>query len=361
MFDGTWCVGTNMLAHNYLLEPHSADEIRARMREVRKLDALRITIRGPSISITGSAGRAEGTLAGEQRGRDRFVRVDWKPGTTPVLFTGEAMTYEQIPDGVFLEWSNHGYLLMPSTSPHCVASESVPTDRPAPPNAAPASWVAAPPSEWPQIVLTNEATFNGASPLEGASSFLVEIEGRVYAATAKHLIGSDAGVEPEIALSQFDKKLILWRLHPRTRPTAAAVASRLAMKQLDRAESYDWLLMDVEPQDRAKLPATVLTIRATAVQLGERVHLIGCEYRDRQCAQRVFEGRVTGRMGHNFRFELANGVHLFGFSGAPIVDTHGQVVGVMTVQFSAFKIGDEHLEAGGQDGSLGLQLFAAPR
>jgi hypothetical protein len=53
------------------------------------------------------------------------------------------------------------------------------------------------PREWPQLVLTNRAEFNGHTPLQGASAFLIKtLDGRTLAATAKHLIGANGGVEP---------------------------------------------------------------------------------------------------------------------------------------------------------------------
>src|SRR3954470_7083287 len=60
------------------------------------------------------------------------------------------------------------------------------------------SWMADAPAKWPQFVLTNKATFSGHTALGGASAFLVRVpDGRVLAATAKHLIGEAGGVEPE--------------------------------------------------------------------------------------------------------------------------------------------------------------------
>ena len=53
----------------------------------------------------------------------------------------------------------------------------------------PEDWASKPITEWPQIVLTNSAEFNGHTPLEGASSFLLQNDTRgVFAATAKHLL-----------------------------------------------------------------------------------------------------------------------------------------------------------------------------
>src|SRR5262249_42271543 len=131
------------------------------------------------------------------------------------------------------------------------------------------------------------------------------------------------------------------------------------MKDLPRAAQKDWLFMILDTSDKAKLPAEPLVPRRHPVGLRESVYLIGCEYRDVSCQQRVYSGRVTGRMGDNFRFELEQPVRIRGFSGAPILDGRGHLIGVMPVQFVPFTIGEDSLEAGGQDASLGLELLAA--
>ncbi len=60
-------------------------------------------------------------------------------------------------------------------------------------------WISREPEDWPQIVLTNHAEFHGHTPLDGASGFLIRTEDdRVFAATARHLIGLEGGVEPGI-------------------------------------------------------------------------------------------------------------------------------------------------------------------
>jgi hypothetical protein len=66
---------------------------------------------------------------------------------------------------------------------------------------------------------------------------------------------------------------------------------------------------------------------------------------------------VTARSGHSFRYELDRPIVLPGFSGAPIVDAHGRVVGVMSVWFTPFTIGLAYLEGGGQDATVARKLL----
>jgi len=66
-----------------------------------------------------------------------------------------------------------------------------------------------------QVLLTNSAQFTGHSELNGASSFLVKYHNKVYAITAKHLIGEAGGVEPEIKINELNKYFKRWKMFPR--------------------------------------------------------------------------------------------------------------------------------------------------
>jgi len=61
-------------------------------------------------------------------------------------------------------------------------------------------------------------------------------------------------------------------------------------------------------------------------------------------------GVITKRAaGDRFRYDIDSPVDIRGFSGAPIIDEKGYVVGVMTVWFDPKMSGDNFLEAGGED------------
>src|SRR5262245_52243322 len=95
------------------------------------------------------------------------------------------------------------------TAAACQRSEPTSSDPPPSPSAAPTPpptpaepWASRPPREWPQLVLTNRAEFQGSTPLHGASAFLIKTQdGRTLAATAKHLLGQNGGVEPEVSVA----------------------------------------------------------------------------------------------------------------------------------------------------------------
>lgn len=237
----------------------------------------------------------------------------------------------------------------------CQCSEPTPSDPPSAPPAIPAPppppaepWASRPPREWPQLVLTNRAEFQGSTPLHGASAFLVKTQdGRTLAATAKHLIGQNGGVEPEVSVAAFDGAIRSWRMFPRTLPDQLAEAGKVAADGLDNPR-FDWLILTLKDTGQP-LPATPMRLRERPAEVGEEVYLVGCPYDEAACKQNVYAGKVTARNGHRFRYDIDPPVDLRGFSGAPVVDRAGHVVGVMTVWFQPRMQGEKDLEAGGED------------
>ena len=222
----------------------------------------------------------------------------------------------------------------------------------------PAGWAAKPQDQWPQIVMTNDASFNGHTPLRGASSFLIRwSSGEILAATAQHLLGENGGVEPQVTLAQLDSSLKSWIMYPRTRPDRAVRILGSASISNPPALS-DWVLLHVDTKSSKVQP---LTLRKTPVKVGERVHLIGVTYAEPDVMQKVYTGTVTARARDRFRYDIAPHVDIRGFSGAPIVDDAGHLVGVMTVWFQPKLDGDLFTEAGGEDAAAALTIYKAAK
>ncbi|REG26514.1 trypsin-like peptidase [Archangium gephyra] len=367
-FAGSWCIASQPLVYNFLLDEHTPEEIRAWMREVRALELVRVHVQGESITLEQPPhAPSKGTLVFGGKGKEATVRVRWNGPAAQTFLPDRPIPYEVNEHGIRLEWKDPWFLLISAASPNCmqadqatVLGQQAPFTPPSGSNPPAMRWAKSPPQKWPQLVLTNEVRFREpASEMSGASAFLFSAGGRTYAGTVAHLLGESGGVEPPVPLAQLDARLESWTLSVRTRPKPSVRATRLAMKELERAQDSDWLLLEVEP--KKELPATPLTVRKTPVALGERVFLVGCEYRERNCRQRVFSGRVSGRAGNGvFRYVLETPVVLRGFSGAPIVDANGHLAGVMTIQFPAFNVDGEYLEGGGLDASLALEFLKQP-
>jgi hypothetical protein len=219
-------------------------------------------------------------------------------------------------------------------------------------------WIATPSTEWPQIVLTNDAEFNGHSSLQGASSFLIKTDdNRVLAATAAHLLGSAGGVEPAVPIDQLASRIQSWKMHPRTMPDVSVEITSTGVKGLER-KNLDWLILSIKKIEQ--LPAYPLRLRKEPVGIGEPVYLIGCPYAEQDCKQKVYAGVVKERAyGDLCGYDLNSPVDIRGFSGAPILDANGYVVGVMMVWFEPKMAGDNFLEAGGQDAAFIYELVNA--
>ena len=95
------------------------------------------------------------------------------------------------------------------------------------------------------------------------------------------------------------------------------------------------------------------------MRVGETVYLVGVPYSDRSSAQKVYKGVVTARPKDNyFTYEFAPPVHIAGFSGAPIVDEKGLLVGHGVSMSPELKQKDDlEVEFGGEDASLALELW----
>ncbi|MDB5295457.1 MAG: hypothetical protein JWO31_1440 [Phycisphaerales bacterium] len=220
------------------------------------------------------------------------------------------------------------------------------------------AWAKLPPARWPQLVLTNEATFNGHAPLHGASAFLVRMPGGVVAVgTAKHLIGEAGGVEPPVTLADLDQALTGWRAFPRTRPKAAVEAKGRAVTPNGEGR-HDWLLLNLS-DPKAALPATPLVPRLRPAAVGETVYLVGVSYADRGAVQNVYKGTVTARPSkHYFEYEFAPPVRIAGFSGAPIVDADGLLVGHgVNRSANPKQVNGKEVQFGGEDADLALSLW----
>jgi hypothetical protein len=193
---------------------------------------------------------------------------------------------------------------------------------PAAPATQPArpAWMDRDPAQWPQVLLTNEAKLKPDLRIDGASGFLLRLpNGAVVAATARHVLGDQTRLE------DLNASILSWAMYPRTMVSRRVALHKLALKTQGLGD-LDCVFMTVTPTHN--WPVAVLPARSTPVHAGETVYLLAVPY-DQNRAQNVYKGIVTSRQKeHDFAYQMDSTPDHRGFSGAPILDDRGNLVGV---------------------------------
>lgn len=174
-----------------------------------------------------------------------------------------------------------------------------------------------------QILLTNRAEFNGHSSLIGASAFLIECEGKIIAVTAKHLIGEDGGVYPPIKTLNLNSVLKEWKLFSRNGGSDTIFIDKL----LNIEENKKDILFFSTNINATSIYA--LKVRKEPLKEREPFFVIGCQYSDNNCKQKLFKVSFYMKASGEFLFKGMKGIDLSGFSGAPVVDRDGNAIGVL--------------------------------
>ncbi|MES2773229.1 MAG: trypsin-like peptidase domain-containing protein [Bacteroidota bacterium] len=180
-----------------------------------------------------------------------------------------------------------------------------------------------------QVLLTNHAVFTKDRELNGASAFLVRYKDSVYAVTAKHLLGPDGGVEPAVSLIQLYGDVKSWKLYPRqpvnpATDTVTVNAARLDYSEMPR--SSDAVILSTVDFKSGIEP--LVPNFATPAE-GDTMYLIGCPYSDKECRQNSYKMTFKSQDKGMVLCQIFSEVDLRGFSGAPIVNTSGEVVAIV--------------------------------
>ncbi|MFV8781993.1 DUF805 domain-containing protein [Microbulbifer sp. SA54] len=188
------------------------------------------------------------------------------------------------------------------------------------------------PTDYPQIVLTNAASFKGHTSLYGASAFLVTgPDDKPLLLTARHLIGDSGGVSPEIEPQELDNAIEHWIAHPRTQPENSIGISGNFLPAMGRTNLDVLALNTIEQPD---FPAKILSFRDQPPQIGELVYIAGCEYAEADCLQRMWPAQIVDIVGMepfaSYDIALKDPIALAGFSGAPVIDQDGNALAVVT-------------------------------
>lgn len=195
--------------------------------------------------------------------------------------------------------------------------------------------------EWPQILLRNNGIFSGHSPARGACSFLVEGDhGSYWLATSSQMLGAEGGVRPSVNPERLASELYLWRAH--FPGDESSFVDAVGGEALVSVFSPGWLAFKLASSP-ALLPASPLKLRHNPPAAGETVYLVGLPSDDHTGAsQHLYAAQVTAAHQEDpsqFGFTLLVPFPLSGFTGAPIVDVRGDIVGVLTGGHTSLLIG----------------------
>jgi len=191
-------------------------------------------------------------------------------------------------------------------------------------------WVKDAVDSWPQLVLTHDAKFRGHSELECATAFLVNLpNGETVAATARHLLGAAGGVSPALKAADIDSRLADWRLHPRSEPELQVAVVGLYGAPARYLSANEWLLLKLKNKGDDDLPAVPLSLREAPAKVGEAIFVVGVRYENEKNRQEVFPAKVTSTATGLIMGLLRDRADFSGFSGAPVLDADGHVVGMV--------------------------------
>ena len=193
----------------------------------------------------------------------------------------------------------------------------------------PAAWAAYPSKNWPQLSVANTAEFKGHTALNAGNAFFIRTRsGSILAATARHLLGPAGGVDPIVKLTDLDTELKKWELTSRTVPPKTAHIRGLHGSPLTYGALDDLILLKVAPEDTAKLPSEPLAPRLSVVKKDETVYLVGAGVGGSN--QESHPAKVTIADGLIIDAKLEKPIDLTGFSGSPVVDSNGCLIGILT-------------------------------
>lgn len=184
------------------------------------------------------------------------------------------------------------------------------------------------------IALTNRIDFVDSKFDQSRFScgFLIKHNANVFAVTAKHLlkiIKTD-----EMKTLTFENHIKNWILYPLDKKEQLVITDKLLNENnsasLDDQSTYnqDWLVFSIRTNHSNVKP---LEFRATPLNPGEKVYVIGWTRKMENGSQRVYEFEYYKSIGNRLLLkDLIVPEQFGGLSGAPVIDKQGLVVGIVS-------------------------------
>ena len=197
-------------------------------------------------------------------------------------------------------------------------------------------WVGKPQKEWPQITMINQIEYVDKKFPIAACSFLLDTGKDIFAVTAKHVLTYfKSGAMTSVS---FGDRLKSWIMYPKNNPADSVVIDAIVNEDpgesIDRTipSDIDWLLFSIKSRSPNIQP---LKFRVDALQPQEKVYIIGWRYTDKDCPQVIYEGNYVESIDGSviISTKLLADNRTPGLSGAPVVDSDGFLVGVMSQKY----------------------------
>ncbi len=176
-----------------------------------------------------------------------------------------------------------------------------------------------------QILLTNYIDFNNRPLASGASSFLVKVNRDTLLCTVKHLLGEAMGIEPSVPKDSVNDLLYMWLAYPRvSNYSNDTLAANVLIN--NTSEDRDIITFSLKyPTKNIK----VLQPFLGELNTNEILYIIGCEYKDTLCAQKIYPCQFIDYENSDIKLKSKKSFELAGFSGAPVVNCKGEVIGLI--------------------------------
>ena len=175
-----------------------------------------------------------------------------------------------------------------------------------------------------QVVLRNVISFKTGQEAFGASAFMLDVRGKTYAVTVKHMLGEDMGIVPAVKPSQVNTQLKQWLFVVSGTKSVIARAKQLVTPN-DNLD-IDRIALSLEAGTLAP-GISVLKLADTPPKAGDTLFIMGCLYSEDACHQTTY--RIT-YLGSQDGYMVVKPIDVIadfaGFSGAPVVDAEGRAV-----------------------------------
>ena len=176
-----------------------------------------------------------------------------------------------------------------------------------------------------QIYMTNEVNFKNDEHIKYiGSGFLVKYEKALYACTAKHIITKTKRLTQPIKATQLNDSMTNWAMFPRYKEHKTV---KLGLLINDEEMDSEWWVLEVEKKRNFN---KAIEIREEAVEVGEQVFFVGCPYSQTDCKQNIYVGEIASIQKNRIKISYDPKVNVAGFSGAPLMDKDGKLIGILT-------------------------------